>query len=98
MNAVLGGSTEVVDSKVLQELEYAKLALQKCHAKADKYKKLYIDEKRQTDELLKKLFEKDEDCNLLRDLWVKVSGLWLSCANLMTSIIIQKASIGDYFK
>jgi Tax1-binding protein 1 len=68
------GTTEVIDSKVLQELEYAKLALEKCHAKADKYKRLYIDEKRQTDQLLKKLIEKDEDFNLLRDVWVRPCG------------------------
>lgn len=68
------GATEVVGSKVLQELEYAKFALEKYHAKADKYKKLYINERRQTEELLKKLIEKDADCNLLRDLWVKPCG------------------------
>lgn len=88
MNAVLDGATEVVGSKVLQELEYVKLALEKYHAKADKYKKLYINEKRQTEELLKKLIEKDADCNLLRDLWVKVSGLWLSYVNLITFLMI----------
>lgn len=68
------GNTEVVDSKVLQELEYLKMALEKCHAKANKYKKMYIEEKHQTEELRKKLIVKDEDCNLMRDLWVKPCG------------------------
>jgi len=73
LNAVADGNTEVVDSKVLQELEYLKMALEKCHAKANKYKKMYIEEKHQTEELRKKLIVKDEDCNLMRDLWVKVT-------------------------
>lgn len=50
-----------------QDLEYFKIALQKSRAKAEKYKKMYIDQKRVNEQRMRKLVEGDSAMELMKE-------------------------------